>query len=58
MTRARYVKFTMAQVQVIEDWYKARRALGNEKQMAARMGVESHRIQRVIAKMRDRIVKR
>jgi len=53
-TNQPYIRLTRDQVKAVEDWEHARRQLGSQKVLAARIGVSTARIQAVLAKLRRR----
>lgn len=52
MTRP-YIKTGAARRQIIEEWYRARRALGTQKELAARIGLSEARVQQIVSEIRD-----
>lgn len=51
MTRA-YIKTGAARRVLIEEWYRARRALGTQKEFAARIGLSEARVQQIVSEIR------
>lgn len=55
MRKARHgVKLADDQIKIVENWYRALRALGSQKQLAARLNVPSIRIRRIVQRMLDK----
>jgi DNA-binding transcriptional regulator YdaS (Cro superfamily) len=47
-----YVQISPTQIAMVENWYRARMALGNQKVFAARIGLSIERVQALVAKIR------
>lgn len=47
-----HIQLDEAQIQAVQEWYRAKVALGMQKQFAARIGAPEHQVQRIVAEMR------
>ncbi len=49
-----YIKTGAERRQKIEEWYRARRLLGTQKEFAARLGLSEARVQQIVGEIRAR----